>query len=60
MKNVKECSCFIRHASSDEEYSAAIDRLTYSRQVGDGMGIMLALAEMGRCPSRTAEHNHKD
>ena len=54
-KKKKECRCFIRHASTSKERKGVVDRLTYSRSIGDSLGTMLAIAMLGACPSKVAK-----
>jgi hypothetical protein len=51
-KKPKQCRCIIAHAVTPEQRQAAIDRLAYSRKLGDAAGIMVALHQLGNCPSK--------
>jgi len=51
-KKDNECHCFIRHAVTESEKKIAVERLNYSREVGDNVGVMLAMAALAGCPKR--------
>jgi len=47
------CHCFIRHAITPDERTAAVNRLEEARMVGDMNGIIIALASLSaKCPAR--------
>lgn len=47
----KECHCMIRHPRSAEERKRVVEALSYARSVGDTVGIMLTMAQLGACAS---------
>lgn len=52
MSNKKVCNCIIKHSTTEKEREEARGALKYARQVGDSLGVMLALARLtGGCPS---------
>ena len=46
------CICIIKHAISTEDRLEARHRLTNARVMGDSVGLMVALAQLSRCPQR--------
>jgi len=47
------CHCFIKHATTPDERTAAIKRLEEARELGDTNGIIIALAALSsRCPGQ--------
>ena len=47
------CHCFIRHAITGDEISAAAHRLEEARRGDDTNGILIAIAALtGKCPAR--------
>lgn len=52
---MNECRCLIRHARTPAEQAEVAKGLVYARSVGDAMGTMLALAQLGPCKSDPVE-----
>lgn len=48
--DITPCRCLIAHARTKEERKQAAERLRYFRSIGDSRGIMLAVAQLSRCP----------
>jgi hypothetical protein len=47
------CHCFIKHAITPDETSAAAHRLEEARRCNDSNGILIAIAALtGSCPAR--------
>ena len=44
-----ECTCVIRHFRTPEERKQGREALQYFRLVGDSVGTILTLAQMGKC-----------
>jgi hypothetical protein len=51
----KPCRCLVHHPLPGAERQAVVDRLKYSREVGDSQGTMIALMQLGQCKSRQEE-----
>lgn len=45
------CRCFVRHAITPEEREQVGKNLDYARSVGDNVGTMLSIMQLGHCPS---------
>lgn len=51
MTKKNECSCWVRHAVDPVHRKQVTDDLAYFRRIGDSTGALLAMAQLGSCPS---------
>jgi hypothetical protein len=49
----KQCRCLIRHTTDAAERANTIHNLKYFREIGDSNGIVIAMAQLGHCPSQS-------
>lgn len=49
----KACRCWIRHAISPEYREKISKELGHAREMGDNVGVIVALAQLSPCPSST-------
>lgn len=45
------CHCLFLHATTPEEVEQVAEILKSSREIGDSVGVMIALARLQPCPS---------
>ena len=55
------CHCFIKHANTPDERSAAAHRLEEARLINDTNGIIIAMATLtGNCPARNKKKEEEN